>query len=66
MLERLVCFRIEVYGIGTPVVPTATDTGIAGDFMVGDDLYFGTDELLRFACIGYGAFSQEESGINSQ
>ena len=55
--ERLVGFCVKVDCIGTAIVPSAANTGVADDFMVGDDLYFGTYELLSFAGIGYGAFT---------
>ena len=64
--ERLVGFGVKVNRIGASVVPASPDSGIAAHFMVGQDFYFRTYELLGFTCIGHGAFSQEETGIDSQ
>ena len=64
--ERLVGFGVKVNRIGASVVPASPDSGIAAHFMVGQDSYFRTYELLGFTCIGHGAFSQEETGIDSQ
>ena len=64
--EGLVCFGIEVDGVCPAVVPASTDACVAAYFMVGENLYFRTNKLLCFPCIGYRAFSQKETGINSQ
>ena len=64
--KRTVCLRIEIYRISLSVVPSATNTCITSNFMVGKHLNFRTDKLLSLACIRHWIFSQEETCIHCQ